>query len=235
MPALWRLGVPDKGIHPMFMLLVLNLIGRPVDELCAGSLRAIGHTKRGSIGEEQLSSPCANVACPLSAADPYEVLRHHTMVRGRIRVGCPECGFRYSWSSDQPMQIVVSRTGALWDEELARALTSGQPISLRELGRRLNVAPRTVKRHARRLNLWRPEWADSRRFQLRRQERTENLRLQYQMTWIATRRAHPDASRTTLGHLALNAQRFLSRHEPAWLSANSPAPVRRSRGQAHAP
>jgi hypothetical protein len=122
--------------------------------------------------------------------------------------------------------MIVAHTGVLWDERLTQDLASGGSASLRELGRRLKVAPRTLKRHARRLNLWRPEWADSTRLQLRRWERVEKLRLQYREVWIATQKVHPEASRTKLSRLALNASRFLAKHDRAWLSIHSPAPLR---------
>lgn len=226
--ALNRLLYADEvAKHPMAVLLLLEVVGVTLDDLFhrlkGSELSGVESSPR----VDPIPMPCANRACREFRGDPTAIIADSNTSARPFRYTCPTCGFSYMWNSQRACgRISVLGTGTAWDEALRAALTDSS-CSLRAIARKLGVAPTTVQRHARRLGLWRAEWRDRPKVQLRRHERFLRLREKHRAIWLAERIAHPDGNTKQLPTNVLMAYRFLCRWDQGWLSANHPIERRR--------
>lgn len=117
-----------------------------------------------------------------------------------------------------------------WESQLI-ALVRTPDRSLRSIARELQVDPRTVQRHARRLNVWRPMWTtwDKVAPATKRVEATAERRARYRSEWISLREEHPTEGTTMLRERAAAVYAFLYRVDRDWLSAHKPSSPNRPR------
>ena len=208
--------------HPLMVLMVLELAGASLEDL-AGSEPCVApppvplSATRRTKAIVRLDLPCGNPACarfkggiavPETGAQP-------------IRAECNACGYAYALDPRRPGGTCTLETGALWDSLLVRTLSSGD-TGTREAGRKLGVAPTTVMRHARRLGLWRDEWKDRPKVQLRRETLPDRLLERHRAGWLEFRGFGGAVPAKAMPKAAFNAYRYLIRKDREWLERNHP-------------
>lgn len=183
--------------------------------------------------------PCLNFVCQ---SHPESVIltcdsRSSPYVEGKPigTFACPCCGYVYArtgpdLSEDdkyKPGKIVAF--GPVWDAKL-KELWLNPEVSLREIGRQLDVDPRTVKRHAARLGLLFPrpgrQCSPLRTQELLRSEKSKavlpDVLLAHQTEWLTLRAENPNASITQLRHLKPGLYSWFYRNDRNFLERQKP-------------
>jgi len=219
------------GKHPLLVLMVLEFTGATIDDLL-GTVDAVAYhsesTADGQMGLPINRSPCANRACTRFVGSPAQLFRDADW-QGKFVITCPACGFSYRWVSLRPGAITVLSSAPSWDAALARLL-SDPKVSVRQTSRELGVSSLVVLRNARRLGIWRSDWADSPRRRLRDQERAERLSSKHRAAWLGFTKAQERVPIRQAPRDAFNAYRYLIRHDREWL-ASIPGPPRPRRSR----
>ena len=128
---------------------------------------------------------------------------------------------------------VAGRTGRVrrgaadpaWEARLV-ALVRDRSLGLRRIARELEVDPRTVQRHARRLGAWRRAWttwgasAPARK----RVGTAKSTKARHRRTWTKSRSYDPGAGITALRRSCPTTYSYLYRYDRQWLECNSPPP-----------
>lgn len=143
---------PKHAQHPLYHLLLIQFLGCTVENLL--------HSPEGVCPFGEAPWPCLN-----PAADHYrQPVITECQLGDRLRNGKPtgrfscECGFAYARAgpdSSPDDRCRVGRMisfGPIWEAKL-KQLWKDSSLSLSEIGRKLNVDPLTVRRHAARLKL----------------------------------------------------------------------------------
>ncbi len=208
--------------HPLLVLIVLRLAGATIDDLLApappkpepdGRVPDV-RTKPGTRDD----LPCGNPACGLHLG-PVVSQPAVLAIEVSVHARCPACGFTYSWSPQRPRTAAVVETSPSWDGLLAETL-SDPGMSLRAAARRLESAPITVMRHARRLGLWRPEWKDRPKVRLRQATKPARLLAHHREVWTAYVAAGVRVPIKRMPGPAFAAYRYLMKHDREWMREN---------------
>ncbi len=213
----------ETAKHPLMILILLRIAGADLDDLFASEPPLDAHERRPTPARTRTSVqtdlPCGNPACHRypHASTAFRDLGLPARTRGR----CPLCGFTYIWDPLRPEATVVVDTAPSWDAMLLEHLSNSE-ASVREVGRRLGVAPNTVMRHARRLGVWRPEWKDRPKVQLRQAARPARLLARHRAAWLAHRASGKSVPVKRMPRPAFAAYRYLMRHDRDWLRENGP-------------
>ena len=120
----------DIAAHPLLVLLVLATAGGSVDSLFVNGGTSSLPDKPAQL--DAISSgrrlmhnlPCRNPACAQFAGFETSISAC-AVVGGRLLASCSECGFVYTWRSNQPDVTSVCSTCGSWDELLLKLLRSG--------------------------------------------------------------------------------------------------------------
>jgi len=208
--------------HPLLVLIVLRLAGATIEDLLApapmkpepGGRVPEVRTKPGTRDD----LPCGNPACGLHQG-PVVFQPAVLATEVPFHARCPACGFTYSWSPRRPRTAAVVETSPSWDGLLAETL-SDPGVSLRAAARRLEVAPTTVMRHARRLGLWRPEWKDRPKVRLNQATKPARLLARHRETWIAYTASGVRVPVKQMLQPTFAAYRYLMQYDRQWMREN---------------
>jgi hypothetical protein len=231
--ALNRLLYRDRVTkHPLLVLIMLELAGASLDDLWAPDVPAQVKPEPSQPRSREAPAirhdlPCGNPACQRHRGELAATLADGLMVQGGVQAVCQDCDFAYVWNSKLPRKIALTATGLLWDRLLAEKLTGGS--SLRAVGREVGVSPTTVMRHARRLGMWRAEWTDRPKVQLRQATAAERILERHRANWIEFRTSEVSCPAKKMPKAPFNAYRFLIRKDREWLQRNHPM-TRRAKG-----
>lgn len=218
--------------HPLMVLVLLKIAGAGLGDLFASeppsSAPAETPTPTRTGFDVRTDLPCVNPACSRypHPSVPSTGLKPPVPTRSR----CPVCGHTYVCDSRRPGETVVVETAPSWDAMLIEHL-SDPNVSLREVSRRLGVAPNTVMRHARRLGVWRPEWKDRPKVQLRQAAKPARLLTRHRAAWLSYRARGPSVPVKQLPRPAFAAYRYLMSHDRDWLRGNKPPTRQAATGQ----
>lgn len=220
----------DKVKHPLMVLMVLRLARATLDDLFESTDNlsvSANEMGRPAAGEHNLPIvgaqiekpvhhlPCGNPGCFRFRGHVGTLLRTLGIV-GPIRHRCDVCGFAYRWNPLQPSTTIILEPSRSWDS-LLTGLLQNPSTSVRDVSRRLGVAPTTVMRNAKRLGLWRPEWKDRPKLRFRRADRPVKLLMKHRKAWIAHRDSGTHRPLKALPRNAFNAYRYLTRHDRPWM------------------
>lgn len=222
--------------HPLYHLLLITFLNCPIDKF----FTAPGPSK--SFGSPPW--PCLNPTCAhyremsITECD----IRHSRYVDGHP-IGmftCPTCGFSYTrtgpdtTSDDRFTYTNVSSYGPVWLSALRR-WWHDPTVSLREMGRRLSVDPKTVKRYARIHNLVSPRpggvtvnpyghTSSDSVTSTDQKAYADSDRKRYRKLWLDVTRT--DEGVNAAREKAPGAYAWLYRHDRKWLNAHKPTPRR---------
>jgi hypothetical protein len=169
------------------------------------------------------AAPCANPVCEAYDANFCQALSRADLSPVVHEIECDRCGFVYRWSTDLPSKRITIRTGPVWDAAL-RAMVRDKVTMLATMAQHLGVCWHTVKRHARRLGVWRAGWVSNKKSGGRQSQQRKNANLlrRHRAIWRKIQVEHPNARRYQLRRVALQSYRYLLRHDANWLETNSP-------------
>lgn len=211
----------DRAKHPLMVMIVLRIAGATLDDLFGSTPKGEPRASRTPVvrtrAAPRVDLPCRNPACERHTGPVAALIGAGRSDRTRAR--CPACRFTYVWDPARPGHTAVVETAPSWDRMLLDLL-SNPDLSVREVGRRLGVAPNTVVRHARRLGLWRPEWKDRPKVQLKQATRPARLLEKHRAAWLQSRAAETAAPIKRMPRPAFNAYRYLMKHDRAWMRDN---------------
>lgn len=209
-----------RGVHPLLAVLILRLVGWSVERL-RSETRA--PPSRAS-GQEQIPT-CINPVCPDSGTSRW-MTRERTGDDGSPAVfRCERCGLQYRPSVAPGAPPKILERGELWDTTLTALITDGAH-SQREIGRRLQADPLTIKRHAMRLGIrtpWKAPFPGTSHRDVDPLTREQNRSL-----WCALRVELPSATRTQLRRGSPALWTWLYRNDRKWLADNQPPRCRRN-------
>jgi hypothetical protein len=219
--------------HPLMILMVLRLAGASLSDLAGAGVDASpDYPPKPRVARPKVAVrydfPCGNPACERFHGYLPEALPAEKAGALPVRAVCPSCAYAYLRDPRRPGGVCVAKTGPLWDDLLARTL-SGDSKGIRAASRALGVGPITVMRHARRLGLWREEWTDRPKVQLRQQTAGDRLLARHRAGWIEFRTSGEAVRAKEMPKAAFNAYRYLIRKDREWLERNHPL-SRPSRG-----
>lgn len=121
----------------------------------------------------------------------------------------------------------VDTHNASWEARLI-SLVAHSNQSLRGIARELEVDPRTVQRHSRRIGVWRDEWTTWQKMSpsTRHLKKSEDMLRKYQKDWCELREKYPDEGTSALRRRVPAAYAFLYRNERDWLNAHKSTSTR---------
>lgn len=222
--ALNRLLYRDQvAKHPLLVLIVLRIAGATIEDLLAPASqtlepeRRVQAVRRETVIRERL--PCGNPACVRHRGSVAPLLAMRG-ISNPVRARCTICGFAYYWNPRRPGTAAAIETSPSWDNLLVEIL-SDPDISVRAASRRLEVAPSTVMRAARRLGLWRPEWTDRPKLRLRQAMKPTRLLTQHRAAWLAHQALDVVMPTKRLPQPVFAAYRYLMKHDREWIQENS--------------
>lgn len=214
--------------HPLHHLLMIHFLGHSVESFFQLPVNV------KLFGDGQW--PCLNPICPQfrkHRIKQYDLSFSKDSGKPVASFRCNCCQFTYSRvGPDQSHHDLyrysrVENYGELWESELAK-LWSDNTISLREIARRLDVDPRTVKFHVTRLQL--PirginQFAGQNSDQ--EANPTNNLIFDEQKKlkrneWLSLMQDNPEMSTSDLKNLSSALYFWLYRNDKDWLSENKP-------------
>ena len=217
--------------HPLMVLMLLEMAGASVVDLLdptwqPPAAQASMPTRPNSITVVRDDLPCGNPACHRFQGSLKAALRQVDLGAAPVRANCPACSFAYLRDLRRPGGICVVETGPLWDDLLVRTL-SNPATGVRAASRALGVGVPTIQRHARRLGLWREEWTDRPKLQLRSETRADRLLARHREQWTRFRTTGHVVPAKQMPKEAFNAYRYLLREDRKWLESNHPLRRRR--------
>lgn len=203
-----------RSPHPLPALMVLRLIGLPIQDLTAEA-----NGLRENSPRRRPNPPCINHLCPDVATNRWTSVEHGAGPPPRLKVRCARCGLAYTTDPSGTAAPAIAERGQLWQQTL-RELVERRTTSLRGVARMLGVDPVTVKRHAASLGLavpWTPpagaRGADSASGATQEKQRKR---------WTQLCRRRPTLTRTQLRRIAPALWTWLYRHDRAWLTGHQP-------------
>ena len=222
---------PKSAQHPLHHLLLIQFLGHTTESFfqLPAEYQPFG---RGSW-------PCLNPVCDQFRRRRLKNYRlSYSQENGRPigTFSCHCCGFVYSRiGSDQSMEdwyrySRVECYGSVWESAL-KDWWADKGVSLREIARRLEVDPQTIKSHATRLELPFP-----RPTKKPTQQTTEQLTTEQENTatinqnelemnrvdWLSLREENPEAGGKLLRNLSPRVYMWLYRNDREWLKAYMP-------------
>ena len=212
--------------HPLMVLMTLELAGASLDDLDGPGTAAVPKPAPLARAIRQKAEirhdlPCGNPACERFEGYLTGTSMADGTPAGPVRAVCPDCGYIYMVDARRPGGVCVVETGPLWDRTLAGVM-DGCGHGLRATGRALGVSPTMVMRHARRLGLWRDEWTDRPKVQLRQGTVSARLLERHRAGWVDYRAGGGCGPAKEMPRGAFNAYRFLLRKDREWLRSNHP-------------
>lgn len=213
-----------KSFHPIRHLLMIKFLGGSVEWLKGIEL---GGNPFG-IGPW----PCLNAAARhyLEPMVSEIILSHCADTKKPVGTFTCSCGFIYSRRGpdqrpeDRYKRGRVKAFGIVWEQRL-KELVEQEKLSLREVARRLNVDPMTVKKYAGILGLtsyWRSKTPELHNPVLITKNGKGDIRDNHRKNWYELRECYTQASKTELRKLAPRTYIWLYRHDREWLNQNSP-------------
>lgn len=225
---------PRVAQHPLHHLLVLHLLGVSAADVSAADVFAAGGAGLDDdVGPTTAPPDCgadASAARVRGPARPAEVAAADTQRNAQpnsLPNAAPDAMPKPDASGRTRRRTPDRAWDRAWDRRL-RALVRESAVSLREIGRRLGVTPRTVQRHARRLGVWRPAWRTWARSGPgnARDRAAAATRRRHRTTWQRLRRAHPAWSAAEIRRARPATFSYLYRYDRAWLAVHRPPPAR---------
>jgi hypothetical protein len=194
--------------HPLLVLIILQLTGDRLQDLEVVPDRR----PAPSAVQARCEQPMCRVTGPIRVT-PSPAARRPMATSGCALEGSPDVG------CNNGLSPAGSPGSTEWDRSLIDLLSGG--ASVRAAARELGVAPVSVQRHARRLDVWRSKWVDRPKLQLRAADRPRVLLERHRAAWLLYRQS---AHRTIkdLPRHAFNAYRYLMTHDRLWLTDNLP-------------
>lgn len=222
---------PKSAQHPLHHLLLIQFLGHTAESFfqLPAEYQPFG---RGSW-------PCLNPVCDQFRRRRIKNYRlSYSQENGRPigTFSCHCCGFVYSRIGlDQSMEdwyrySRVESYGGVW-ESVLKDWWADKGISLREIARRLEVDPQTVKSHAARLELAFPRLTKRPTQQTIKQLTTEqgnaptidqNELEMNRVAWLSLREENPEAGGKLLRSLLPRVYMWLYRNDREWLKAYMP-------------
>ncbi len=209
-----------KSFHPYYHLLMLCFLGLDVDELAKET-----SFENNPFG--QPNWPCLNALCPdyMSNIIKDITIRRCEKTKNPIgRFTCCSCGFSYTrkgyahGEDDCYKYTRVMNLGFLLKQEMQSLLDKG--FSYREIGRRLNVDPGTVIKHA-------TPQIKSKEYKASGKEDLVKLNRQ---KWLELQQENPELSKTEIRNQSPSTYTFLYRNDREWLHHHSPEIRKRKSG-----
>lgn len=213
-----------KAFYPLRHLLLIRFCGKSPEEF----FREEAKYKPFGSGPW----PCLN-----AGADHYRhpVIKEVTITHcadTKLPVGTFKCscGFIYSRrgidSGPEELYRIgrVKEFGPVWESKLKQLLVN-KNLSLREIARRLNVDPNTVRKYAGKLNI-KTTWKNFKRNNLVEAQEVvdqfEVIKSSNREKWLALANNKPDLPKSKLRKLDLGLYAWLYSHDRKWLDRNSP-------------
>jgi transposase-like protein len=216
------------------VLMVLEIAGASLDDLACAMVQPSQRTPQMARQVQQALTrqdlPCGNPACRRFLGPLERALSSRTPEENPIQAVCSACSYTYRWDRRMPGGVSLMNPGDLWDQLLTKTLAD-ETCGIRAASRVVQVTPTTVMRHARRLGIWRQEWKDRPKVQVREPSRAERLLERHRQGWLAFRSASTTGPAKQFPKAASNAYRYLIRKDRSWLSQNHPLPPQRGRKQ----
>lgn len=234
----WIVRLPrnrNRAYHPLYHLLLIRFMGYSAATFF-GELEETPPFRHGPW-------PCLNVTCrdyqQLTITNCDVAYSSFVDWRPIGTFSCPHCGFVYRRTGpdkspqDRLTYTRVEEYGPVWKASLRR-LWGDSAVSLREIGRRLQVDPNTVTRYASLLDLHLPRPGGKRaepqesRLPVAPPNITDTADDdlgRYRSAWLAAMR--PGAGVNDMRSHAGAAYAWLYRHDRTWLNAHKP-PRRRA-------
>jgi hypothetical protein len=222
---------PKSAQHPLHHLLLIHFLGHIAESFfqLPTEYQPFG---RGSW-------PCLNPVCKQFRQRRIKSYRlSYSQENGRPigTFSCNCCGFVYSHiglhqsREDSYRYSRVESYGVVWESALKDWWTD-TGVSLREIARRLEVDPQTVKNHATRLELSFPRLTKRPTQPITLQSLSEerhssaidsNELETHRRAWLSLKEEHPEAGGKFLRSLAPRVYMWLYRHDREWLLAHMP-------------
>jgi hypothetical protein len=209
---------PRAAQHPLHHLLVIRFLDTSAEEFFRDNLAPF--LSANAADPPPVAPGCPNLVCGTTGAGPPEVSQP---LKGVFR--CCRCGHTWRSCKNLNLRIQVLSFGPVWEEHL-RKLAADSSVSLRGAAKILGVTTKTVKRHAGRLGVWRPDWRLPKAESGSGHQQAEATVLRHRRTWAALRTQYPDRSTTQLRQFAPAAYSYLYRYDRPWLEQHQPPRAR---------
>jgi hypothetical protein len=187
-------------------------IGEFLDCSCTAPSILPNPPKLQPVVDEQPDHPCLDPACHRFNDHRFRLGASDTPVQAP----CSLCKIPYRKGARKSAGMCATETGSLWDDMLKTTL-SDPGVSVRAAGRALGVGPTTVQRHARRLGVWRDDWKDRPKLQLRSETKTVRLVKKHRQSWTAYLTAGRPVPIKESPKNVFNAYRYLMRNDRVWM------------------
>ena len=205
---------PRAAQHPLHHLLVIHFLG-----LSAETFFSTPPVEERSVAADE-EVGCPNVTCLEQGVGQA---RCTLGAAGAWR--CDRCGVVFQQST---LQIKFLSRGPLWEARLCE-LVVDTSISQRRAATLLGVDTVTLKRHARRLGVWRDGWsAGVVAAAPRNAVRVSQVTSRHRRAWLRLRSNHPEEGTSALRRRAPATYAHLYRCDRGWLEANQPPRARSS-------
>ncbi|WP_157834983.1 TnsD family Tn7-like transposition protein, partial [Desulfofalx alkaliphila] len=216
---------PRKSMHPIRHLLLTEFLGMTIDEL---------------FKEEYQYKPFGEGPwlCLNAGAEHYKQpvitdlkIRYDSKKKKPIGTFKCSCGFVYARQGPDMVKEDrykigrIKEFGKVWETKLGELII--QNLSLREIAKRLNVDPMTVKKYANKLGLIMVTQEATRippvEIRDTKNKPIENVRATNREKWLELIGNYPDKSKTELRQLNKGLYAWLYRNDKKWLNINSPS------------
>lgn len=210
-------------LHPLHHLLLAQVAGLSITDLLAPAAPA---PRRGPAGTRAASTPASNrTRRPADgpADEPANEVANAPAGRHAIVPNTADARRRPKRHANRKLGV----TTPAWDARLV-SLVQDRDVTQVAAATALGVTSDTLKRHARRLGVWRVEWCLRKKHLpgTRQAERVAAHRKRARKVYERLREKHSDAGRQELLTLAPGEVKWLRRYDKAWLDARQPAPRR---------
>lgn len=220
----------DRAYHPLQHILLWQFLALTAEKFFQDPGEPIIMPEPDKSSQPlTLEGPCPNVACSQYDPPVPRILDVQEEKKGEIStIACPVCDFTYTQrpNCDTSKNIRIKRTGKIWNRRIEKLLNRSPKITLKEIANKLGFEPKTIQKHALRLNLWRPEWKESRKQTVssanRYQRKRENARDRNRQKWLRLRSEFPGESRTELWKREPSVADYLRINDKDWYNVHSP-------------